>query len=170
MLITLINHSDRVKIACLAQLVNVIAPIMTEDGGAAWKQTIYYPFMHASLLGRGCALKPAVDCPKYDSKDYTDVPTLDTAVVWNENNSELTVFLVNKDLEDSLETEIDLRDFSEYRVTEHIVLSCDDIKAENTKEHPDRVVPKAGDLGEFSNGKLTLEIPKLSWNVIRLKK
>ena len=53
MLITLLKHADRVKIACLAQLVNVIAPIMTRQGGGAWRQTIFYPFMHASNYGRG---------------------------------------------------------------------------------------------------------------------
>ena len=42
--ISLLNHADRVTAACLAQLVNVIAPIMTETGGPAWRQTIFYPF------------------------------------------------------------------------------------------------------------------------------
>ena len=46
--ISLLNHADRVKAACLAQLVNVIAPIMTETGGPAWRQTIFYPFAHFS--------------------------------------------------------------------------------------------------------------------------
>lgn len=56
MLITLMKHSDRVKMACMAQLVNVIAPIMTEENGPAWCQTIYYPLLHASKYGpRHCA-------------------------------------------------------------------------------------------------------------------
>ena len=58
MLITMLKRADRVKMACLAQLVNVIAPIMTANGGAAWKQTIYYPYMHASVFGRGTVLVP----------------------------------------------------------------------------------------------------------------
>ena len=53
MLITLLSHADRIKIGCLAQLVNVIAPIMTADNGPAWVQTIFYPFAHVSLFGRG---------------------------------------------------------------------------------------------------------------------
>ena len=53
-LITLLRNADRVKIACLAQLVNVIAPIMTRGGGGCWAQTTYYPFMHASRYGRRC--------------------------------------------------------------------------------------------------------------------
>ena len=55
--ISLLNHADRVKAACLAQLVNVIAPIMTETGGPAWRQTIFHPFAHFSRLGRGRVLR-----------------------------------------------------------------------------------------------------------------
>ena len=70
MLITLLKHADRVKMACLAQLVNVIAPIMTQNGGPAWAQTIYYPYLHASVYGRGVSLMPVVKSPVYDSKDF----------------------------------------------------------------------------------------------------
>ena len=68
MLITLLKHCDRVKIACMAQLVNVIAPIMTENGGTAWRQTIFYPYMHASVYGRGVVLDPVISSPVYDTK------------------------------------------------------------------------------------------------------
>src|SRR5690606_898700 len=71
MLNTLLKHSDRVRIACMAQLVNVIAPIMTETGGGIWKQTIFYPYYYTSVYGRGTALHSIVDSPKYDSKDFT---------------------------------------------------------------------------------------------------
>ncbi|HBT51148.1 MAG TPA: alpha-N-arabinofuranosidase, partial [Petrotoga sp.] len=74
MLITLLKHVDRVKIACLAQLVNVLAPIMTDNEGNAWRQTIYYPFLHASTYGRGCSLKALISSPVYDSKDFGEVP------------------------------------------------------------------------------------------------
>jgi len=67
MLITLLRHADRVKIACLAQLVNVIAPIITSDTGA-WRQTIFYPYMHASVYGRGTVLNTQVLTPVYESK------------------------------------------------------------------------------------------------------
>ena len=78
---TFIRRSDRVKVACIAQLVNVIAPIMTETGGPAWKQTTYYPYYYASLYGRGDALNVAVDVPTYDAKVADDVPYLDVAAV-----------------------------------------------------------------------------------------
>ncbi len=89
MLNTLLKHSDRVKMACMAQLVNVIAPIMTETGGGIWKQTIFYPYYYTSVYGRGTALHSIVDSPKYDSKDFTDVPYLDQSVIYNEENNEL---------------------------------------------------------------------------------
>ncbi|MCQ2603411.1 MAG: alpha-N-arabinofuranosidase, partial [Clostridia bacterium] len=97
-LITFLRNSDRVKIACLAQLVNVIAPIMTENGGKAWAQTIYYPFLHASKYGRGYALNTVIDTTKHDTKDFCDVGDIDCAAVWDEENEELTVFAVNRDL------------------------------------------------------------------------
>ena len=71
---TFIRRSDVVRIACIAQLVNVIAPIMTEPGGAAWKQTIYYPYYFASIFGRGTALNLGVDCPGYDADVADNVP------------------------------------------------------------------------------------------------
>ena len=83
-LITFLKHADRLKMACLAQLINVIAPIMTEHGGGACRQTIFYPFLHASLYGRGMALQPVVMSPKHDTKDFTDVPYLETVAVFNE--------------------------------------------------------------------------------------
>src|SRR5699024_7566009 len=118
MLITLLKHADRVKIACMAQLVNVIAPIMTETGGPAWRQTIFYPYMHASIYGRGVVLNPIVSCPKYDSKDFTDVPILDTVTIYHEEKEELTIFAVNKDPESTLLLDCDIRNFDHYEVVE----------------------------------------------------
>lgn len=168
LLITLLKHADRVKIACLAQLVNVIAPIMTEKGGAAWAQTIFYPFMHASRYGRGVALLPVVDCPKYDSKDYTDVPYLESIAVYNEEQDEVTVFAVNRSADSPLQLECDLRSFDRAKVVEHSVLADHDIKQINTaKDQP--VKPVAAKGAKVDGGTLSVELPALSWNVIRLK-
>lgn len=83
------------KIACLAQLVNVIAPILTRDGGGCWAQTTYYPFQHMSRYARGTSLLAAVDSPCYDSKDYEKVPYLDAAATRDEDGT-VTVFCVNR--------------------------------------------------------------------------
>lgn len=169
MLITLLKNADRVKIACMAQLVNVIAPIMTENGGAAWKQSIFYPYMHTSIYGRGVALNPIISSPKYDSKDYTDVPVLDSTVVYNEEQEELTIFAVNRDLEDSIVLETDIRNFDQYQVVEHIVLENNDMKAVNSAQ-AQNVVPHNGGDAKNDDGLVTASLSKLSWNVIRLKK
>nr|ABI34800.1 alpha-L-arabinofuranosidase [Parageobacillus caldoxylosilyticus] len=169
MLITLMKHADRVKIACLAQLVNVIAPIMTEKNGPAWKQTIYYPFMHASVYGRGVALHPVISSPKYDSKDFTDVPYLEAIAVYNEENEEFTIFAVNRDLEDALLLECDIRNFDGYQVIEHIILEHENVKQTNSATHSP-AVPHSNGNAHLSDGKVVAQLPKLSWNVIRLAK
>lgn len=166
LLISLINHSDRVKIACLAQLVNVIAPIMTENGKRSWCQTIYYPFLHASVYGRGTALHNVIQGPKYDSKDFTDVPVVDAAVVWNEIEQELTIFAVNRDLLNTSVLECNLSDFGVLHVTEHIVLDGD-AKDINTADQPNKVLPRNISYPAATGEKLSIELPKMSWNVIR---
>ncbi|MGO4374713.1 alpha-L-arabinofuranosidase C-terminal domain-containing protein, partial [Paenibacillus sp. MCAF20] len=163
-------RADRVKMACLAQLVNVIAPIMTENGGAAWKQTIYYPYMHASIFGRGTVLVPLVKSPKHDTKQYTDVPYLESVAVHNEEKNEVTIFAVNRHLSESLSFEIDLRSFGAFQLIEHIVLENDDLKASNTAANPDNVKPHtAGNATITDNGKIEAQLAKASWNVIRIK-
>jgi alpha-N-arabinofuranosidase len=170
MLISLLKRADRVKMACMAQLVNVIAPIMTATGGAAWKQTIYYPYMHASRFGRGTALVPLIKSPKYDAKDFTDVPYLEAVAVHNEVAGEVTVFAVNRHLSEPLPFEIDLRSFGGFRLIEHIVLENDDLKAANTIDAPDRVKPHSGGNAVITDsGKIEATLGKASWNVIRLK-
>lgn len=170
MLITFLKHADRVKMACLAQLVNVIAPIMTSNGGGAWKQTIFYPFAHVSAYGRGYALNPVISSPVYDSKDYTDVPVLEASAVYNEEKEELTIFALNKDMNDSLSFECDARSFEGYRVVEHIVLENDDVYVVNTEANPYNVKPHSSGNAKIVDGIVTANLSKLSWNVIRLAK
>ena len=169
MLITMLRHADRVKVACLAQLVNVIAPIMTSDTGA-WRQTIFYPYMHASVYGRGTVLNTLVESPGYESKTYGDVPFLDSVCVWNEEAEELTIFAVNKDLEEDMEVCCDLRQFADYKVAEHIVLTNDDMKAVNTEADPNCVAPVHSSASVMENGQFRTVFGKHSWNVVRLKK
>lgn len=169
MLMTFLRNADRVKIACMAQLVNVIAPIMTRNGGGAWAQTIYYPFMHASRYGRGTSLKAIVKTPVYDCKDYTDVPVID-AVATLSDGGDVTVFCVNRDLDEDCELSLDLRSFGKLSFEEHILLHHDDVKAVNTEFSPLNVAPKKGEGGVIDNGRASVRIPALSWNVLRFKK
>ena len=167
MLITLLRHADRVKIACLAQLVNVIAPIMTSDTGA-WKQTIYYPFAYMSNYGRGTVLHTIVDAPTYECVHGT-APYLDAVCITNEEEDTLTVFAVNKDLEDWMELTCDLRQYEGYQVFEHIVLTHNDVKAENTEANPDNVKPTANGNAVVEDGILKSVLCSKSFNMIRLK-
>ena len=169
MLMTFLRNADRVKIACMAQLVNVIAPIMTRNGGGAWAQTIYYPFMHASRYGRGTSLKAIVKTPVYDCKDYTDVPVIDAAATLSDGG-DVTVFCVNRDLDEDCELSLDLRSFGKLSFEEHILLHHDDVKAVNTEFSPLNVAPKKVGGAVIDNGRASVKIPALSWNVLRFKK
>lgn len=170
MLITLLRNSDRVKVACLAQLVNVIAPIMTEIGGPAWRQTIFYPFMHASRYGRGTALNSIITSEKYDSKDFTDVPYLDAVTVLSDDENELAIFAVNRSMDEPLKLDCYLRSFTGFKSIDAITMTNGDKKAVNSKSNPDNVVPQKFTNYEVNDSIITAVLPKMSWNVIRLKK
>ena len=166
MLITILKNADRVKVACMAQLVNVIAPIMTREKGGAWAQTIYYPLMQASLFGRGTSLKPIIECEKRDTAHYTDVPDIDAAAVLNDDGA-LIVFAVNRSLSEDSALALDLRAFGDLRMLSHSVLHHDDMKAVNTEQNPDNVLPREI-TPDYNDGKVIL--PAASWNVMRFEK
>jgi alpha-N-arabinofuranosidase len=169
MLITFLRNADRVKVACMAQLVNVIAPIMTRNGGGAWAQTIYWPLMQASRYGRGTALRPVVESPVYDCRDFDAVPLLDATATLGEDGS-VTIFAVNRDLKEDITLSADLRAFGALRFAEHSVLHHDDVKAVNTEDNPNEVTPVQGNSACCDGGKITVKLPALSWNVIRLSR
>jgi alpha-N-arabinofuranosidase len=143
LLITLLRHADRVKIGCLAQLVNVIPPIRTRSGGPAWRQTTFHPFAHASRYGRGTVLRVEPDAGE----------ALEATAVLGDG---VTVFAVNRSAA-ALPIELVVRDL-EVELTEHIVLDGD-LAGTNTPEFPDRVTPR----------RVTgADLPPRSWNVLRL--
>ncbi len=166
MLITLLRNADRVKIACLAQLVNVIAPIMTSEKGC-WAQTTYWPFQHASLYGRGVSLQPVIQAPRYSSAEYDDVPLIDAAAVQGDDDT-LTIFVLNRSVDSDVALSCDVRALGDLRFKEHILLQHEDVGAVNTEQNPDEVVPVVRhDLLEHGNGKFSILLPALSWNVLR---
>ena len=168
MLITLLRHCDRIKIACLAQLVNVIAPIFTKTGGGVFEQTIFYPFMHLSNYGRGSALLPLVDCPKYDCKQFTDVPYLEAIATFDEEKGEMAIFCVNKSIDESVALDINLMDFEGLKPTQFISMDGCNKKDENSFDLI-KVKPHDNAIPQIDNGFLTVELKPFSWNVIRLK-
>ncbi len=165
LLITLLRNADRVKIACLAQLVNVIAPIMTSPRGC-WAQTIFWPFLHASQFGRGASLLPVIRAPHYRSRDFDAVPTIDSAAVLADDGA-LTIFALNRSAGSPTELACDLRAFGSLGFQEHIVLAHSDMQAVNTEQKPGEVAPRVSLECTADNGKFSLRLPPLSWNVLR---
>ena len=167
MLITLLRHADRVKIACLAQLVNVIAPIMTSDSGA-WRQTIYYPYWLTGKYGQGIVLQTQVDSPTYQNQKYGTVPYVDCVVVYNDEAEELGIFAVNKNLNEDIPLEMDLRQFADYSVIGHVSMHDEDLYAVNTEADPCRIVPRECGDASVKDGRLEAVLRHKSWNMIRL--
>src|SRR5919112_5662043 len=137
--ISLLNHADRVQSACLAQLVNAIAPIMTETGGPAWRQTIFFPFADMSNLGRGTVLQTHVKSPTYATTYYDPrgtselrfplpaVPYLKVSVVHNHDEDCVTIFALNRSLDESLSMKALVRGFEGLAVKEAYQLRNDDL-------------------------------------------
>ena len=132
LLITLQNNCNRVKIACLAQLVNAIAPIMTETGGKAWTQTTFYPYMYSSLYGKGNVLQTEIDCESYVTTDGIVAPYLAMSVIHNQNERSITIFAVNRSLDKDMALTLDLQGFDGAMPVKHVELYSDDLKAENS--------------------------------------
>ena len=85
-----------------------------------WKQTIFYPVMHASTYGRGTALLPVISTPKFDTSKHEDVTAVESVAVYNEERDEVTIFAVNRSLNDDAEMVVDARSFENYRVLEDV--------------------------------------------------
>lgn len=164
MLMTLQNNCDRVKIACQAQLVNVIAPIMTENGGKVWAQTIFYPYLYASNYGNGNTLRTVVESEKYLTNENREIPYLATSVIDNHELGEVVVFAANRSLEEEMDLDLTLEGFGDCKLVEHIELYHDDLKAINEKD-TERVAPVNVPVSD--NGKIVLK--KHSWNMLRFK-
>jgi alpha-N-arabinofuranosidase len=165
---TFIRRSDVVKIACIAQLVNVIAPIMTERGGAAWRQTIYYPYYFASIFGRGAALRLSVSSPGYDSKVADNVPYVDIAGVHDEAGGALTFFAVNRHASETIALDVALDGFGAAKLVDCQVMTAASLEAVNTAKAPLAVKPKTAAIATVADGRLQAKLAPHSYQMIRL--
>jgi alpha-N-arabinofuranosidase len=169
LLISLLRNSDRVTAACQAQLVNVIAPIRTEPGGPAWRQTIFHPFALTSRLARGEVLRVATHCPTYETARFGAVPALDAVATHDAGSGDVTVFVVNRHQSQPAALTVPVTSFgAALRVAESWTLADDDLLAVNTALAPDRVVVRPADDAEVSDGVLRATLPAVSWTAIRL--
>jgi len=178
--ISILNHADRVKTACLAQLVNAIAPIMTETGGPAWRQTIFWPFAQMSRLGRGAVLRTKLSCETYAATYYdprgpqdhyfpVQAAYLKAAVVADANGG-VSLFLLNRDLQQEMKVTVDIRNFGPLALKEASELHHSDLKAFNDKASPMRVKPEELAAIELRPGCMEVTLKPASWNVIRLER
>jgi alpha-N-arabinofuranosidase len=161
----LIRKADRVKLACLAQLVNVIAPIMTNENGLL-RQTTYYPYSWALEFARGAALDLLVESPAYDVPRLGAVPYVDVAGTLQPESGKMAFFLLNRDLAKPRQVEIVWEGLSP-RPGEAIVLTGSDLKASNSFETPARVTPQKVEKPSTTPAHSSLELPPRSYTVVQ---
>ncbi len=177
---SLIRHSDRVKIACLAQLVNVIAPIATNEDGIL-RHTIYYPYAWALKYARGRALALEPEGPGYDvtvlgrplesvglpQPGFGQVAYVDVAGSIDTESKTATLFLFNRDLENAQDVDLVWRDVTPVAVNEFVSMTGSDLKAGNTFAEPNRVVPQTLESPKIGD-RMALTLPARSYSVLSL--
>jgi alpha-N-arabinofuranosidase len=163
---SLLRNADRVKIACLAQLVNVIAPLMTNENGL-FRQTIYYPYSWALQFARGRVLNVLVEAPTYDVPEMDAVPYVDATATMNPDDGKTSFFILNRDLSKSHPVEIVWEDKPASQVLVSQILTGDDLKAVNGFDAPNRVQPQTFEKASTANGRSRFEIPPRSYVVMQ---
>jgi alpha-N-arabinofuranosidase len=168
LLISLLRHADRVAVACLAQLVNVIAPMMTEPGGKAWRQTTFYPFAATSRFARGDVLRVSIDAPTYETQRFGEVPVVDAVATRDDDGAVL--FVVNRSLDTTVHLAVDTRPLGDQvGAVECLQLADADRHACNTAANPDRVRPHTVSLPPAGvDGAIDVPLPPVSWTMVRL--
>ncbi|MCL2079232.1 MAG: alpha-N-arabinofuranosidase [Oscillospiraceae bacterium] len=166
LIITLLKNCDRVKIACLAQLVNVIAPIMTKKGGAAWRQTTFYPFAQASHHGLGVVLRGSMDVSTYACNEFDAVPYVEYAAVHNEEKDEIALFCVNRSPSKVFDLSVTLQGYKPKRIIQSTELCGHDVKQINTAKSCS-VIPAPSN-AIFNKNVVSAALKPLSWNMLRI--
>jgi alpha-N-arabinofuranosidase len=172
---TLLRQSDRVRVACLAQIVNVIAPLVTNDK-ALLRQSIYYPYKWALQYARGRVIDLPVQSETYpisgkglrpDVARDDQVPFVDVVVTVDQKNARAAVLMLNRDLDAERELVLEWRDPTPARVLACETLTGPDLKAFNTFEAPDRVAPRKLDPPQ-AGATMTFRLPPRSYTVAHL--
>lgn len=167
MLMNFLKHADRIKIACQSLLTNISAAIMTVKGGDVWVQPIYYPFAYTSKYGRGVVLNDIEDVPCYESNEFSEVPCVDSVVVYNQNEKEIVMFQVNR-TEEAIDISVKIEGFQALKILEHVVLSCDNIKETNLTDH-NRIKPVTVNDAVIDKQDVKYPVTAYSWNMIRIR-
>lgn len=168
LMITLLKNADRVHAASLAQLVNVIAPIMTEPNGPAWRQTTFYPFSVTARLAKGgTVLEPKLSSGTYETAKYGEVPTVNSVAVRGKDGS-VSVFVVNRSMETEQDFEIKLPEGFVASDVAAQTLHDDDLFAKNTLDDQDRVTlhENATAVLDSETGIARVTLPPVSWTAL----
>jgi len=162
---SLMRNADRVRIACLAQLVNVIAPIVTSPNGLI-RQTTYYPYTWSLQHARGEVLDLAVESPTYDVKGKGTIPYIDVAATMD--GSTISLFILNRDLVKEQDVEIVWREAPPEGVAFSQVLTGTDLKAFNSFENPNKVTPQPLESPKIGT-RTVVRVPARSYSVIQFR-
>ena len=169
---TLLRNSERVRVGCLAQLVNVIAPIVTNDTGVL-RQSIFYPYAWALKYGKGRVLDLRVESETYpiraaglqaDFARNDQVPFVDIAATLDAANGQGAVLMLNRDTSGEREVVLDWGDLRPSRILACETLTGPDLKAFNTFEQPRRVAPQQLD-APAAGSRMTFRLPAGSYSV-----
>jgi alpha-N-arabinofuranosidase len=164
---SLMRSAERVHVACLAQLVNVIAPITTNPDGF-FLQTIYYPYYWALQCGRGDVLDLAIESEGYSVRGRNGVPYIDAAGTIDKDSGTVSLFILNRDLNSDREIEVVWREAPPQRVLFSQVLTGPDLKAYNSFEDPKKVAPETFDAPKIAT-RTTFKVPARSYTVLQLR-
>ena len=172
---SLLRQSDRVRVACLAQLVNVIAPLVTNETGLL-RQTTFYPYSWALKYAHGKVLDLSVTSETYPIKpdglqaDLAwggDVPFIDVSATHDSQTNQVSLFMLNRDLQSDRELTLDWRDATPSRVVDCQTLTGTDLKSVNTFANPKLVVPRPLDPPKVGST-MTFKLPARSYSVAQI--
>jgi len=166
LLISLLKHADRVTSASLAQLVNVIAPIMTEPGGPAWRQTTFFPFSLTSRLAGGSTLDVKLTSGVHETDLYGTVNTVDAVATHDPETGQTAVFLVNRSQSEEASVAVDISALGNVRLLDAQTLADKDVHAKNTLADKDRVGLRLNESVRIGDGVMSLTLPCVSWTAL----
>jgi alpha-N-arabinofuranosidase len=172
---SLLRQAERVRVGCLAQIVNVIAPLMTNES-TVLRQTIFYPYAWALKYAKGRVLAPSVESETYPIKaeglrpDFArddKVPFVDLVATLDPASGQLCLLILNRDLQSERELVLECRDFTPTSILASQTLTGTDLKAANTFERPSLVVPRPLETPR-PGARMTFKLPARSYSVVQM--
>ncbi len=176
---TLLRQAKRVRIGCLAQIINVIAALVT-NRESVLRQTIYYPYAWGIQYAKGDVLDVLVESETYPiereyAADYVGAPAtrpesapfLDVAATLDPEAGHCSLLMLNRDLDQDRDVEIRFHDLTPAKVVRAETITGPDLKAVNTFEEPTRVAGRAFD-APAPGTRMTVRLPARSYTALQL--